>query len=547
MNYNTLRTAIASAINTPANPRISGAILQQQLIGIVNALDMGALYLGMAGPNTTPNAEANGFYFATQAGTYTNFLNSGATAITVSNGEIALLVRSGKAWAKEHMMTMPYIDPTTKHWIVDGLDSGVVAEGQEGQNAYVYIMYAASLPTADADMHSTPQAGDKWIGVYSGNLKEAPTTYNSYVWSKYVGEDGNSIGSFKYKSYDADAAADLVDVGDTTTEDIGGLSASQNTLDVIVLMPNAASSPTKTMMIATQDDGNNGYEFVYIGDLQNAIPNDIFSYQAKVALISLLSKVAYIDDNGQNYIDTLQNLLIQGVTVESITATLVQDAVIVDTMKANDTKPYITVVANMSDGTVISVDNFGVVGNLSAAGQADLTISALDKTTTLTVNVLHNYSDLITNFNHQSAGTAYQTCIAYGDDYVKIKASSTQYEIWIADSKGKTRWPDVVGKTLKIRVKWMLEGDAPRTPISAFVVNTTSLGTAYRIWDPLTLTQANDGYMEGTFVVDVNNFSSGSLTPTNDSAFGMVFQGMDTSNWAYIYDVQIIDVTPSNQ
>lgn len=193
MNYNSLRTAIAAAIKSPADPKISGSILQQQLIGIVNALDLGALYLGMAGPNTTPNAEANGFYFATQAGTYTNFLNSGATAITVSNGEIALLVRSGNAWAKEHMMTMPYIDPTTKHWIVDGLDSDVVAEGQEGQegqNAYVYIMYAASLPTADADIHSTPQAGDKWIGVYSGKLEAAPTAHTSYVWSKYVGDNG---------------------------------------------------------------------------------------------------------------------------------------------------------------------------------------------------------------------------------------------------------------------------------------------------------------------------------------------------------------------
>lgn len=132
MNYNTLRQAIAAAVRTPADPKISGSILQQQLLGIVNALDMGALYMGTAETSTRPDTEANGFYLALTAGTYANFTESGGTAIALGQGEIALIVRSGSAWAKVHVTTTPYIDPSSKHWIVDGHDSGIVAEGQDG-------------------------------------------------------------------------------------------------------------------------------------------------------------------------------------------------------------------------------------------------------------------------------------------------------------------------------------------------------------------------------------------------------------------------------
>ena len=73
--------------------------------------------------------------------------------------------------------------------------------GPQGENAYVHIKYAAAVPTSDNDMHPTPQTGDKYIGVYSGNLEEAPTAYTSYVWSKYVGDNGqdgrNAVNPFK--------------------------------------------------------------------------------------------------------------------------------------------------------------------------------------------------------------------------------------------------------------------------------------------------------------------------------------------------------------
>jgi hypothetical protein len=62
--------------------------------------------------------------------------------------------------------------------------------GAPGDNAYIHIKYAASVPTSDSDMHATPQSGDKFIGIYSGDSSTPPTSHTSYMWSKYVGENG---------------------------------------------------------------------------------------------------------------------------------------------------------------------------------------------------------------------------------------------------------------------------------------------------------------------------------------------------------------------
>ena len=92
MSYNqTLKTAIAASINTPADPRISGAIMQEQLMLVVNAMAAGAVYLGTAVPATVPTTEANCWFLATTPGTYTNFLDTSGNAITLSQGEAAVI------------------------------------------------------------------------------------------------------------------------------------------------------------------------------------------------------------------------------------------------------------------------------------------------------------------------------------------------------------------------------------------------------------------------------------------------------------------------
>jgi len=54
----------------------------------------------------------------------------------------------------------------------------------------LWLAYSAVLPTSDADIHQTKQAGDLYIGYYNGSSHTWPTTYNSYTWFKAVGDTG---------------------------------------------------------------------------------------------------------------------------------------------------------------------------------------------------------------------------------------------------------------------------------------------------------------------------------------------------------------------
>lgn len=110
MNFNqTLRNSIASAVNTPADPRISGAILQEQLLSVVNALDTGAKYMGVATPSTVPTTEANCFFLTSQEGTYANFTDTGGKAIVVNQGELAVIrsviYQDNLLWQKATLFT----------------------------------------------------------------------------------------------------------------------------------------------------------------------------------------------------------------------------------------------------------------------------------------------------------------------------------------------------------------------------------------------------------------------------------------------------------
>lgn len=63
------------------------------------------------------------------------------------------------------------------------------AKGDKGDNAYVWIRYAAQKPTAAS--HSFGVLPDNWMGVYSGNSATAPTDWTQYQWFEIKGEKGD--------------------------------------------------------------------------------------------------------------------------------------------------------------------------------------------------------------------------------------------------------------------------------------------------------------------------------------------------------------------
>ena len=158
-------------------------------------------------------------------------------------------------------------------------------------NTTVHIKYAATDTPNVNDMHDSIQSGDLYIGIYSDNNSSDSVNYNDYKWSKIVGIDGTNglsayqqwreagytgdetdflnslkahIAGFKSVSYDANAP---ITIGSTVSA-IDGFSASVDTMDKIVLMPN--SDNTATIMYittATQSGGTTTYAFSCIGEL----------------------------------------------------------------------------------------------------------------------------------------------------------------------------------------------------------------------------------------------------------------------------------------
>ena len=117
--------------------------------------------------------------------------------------------------------TLIFAGGTLSNWTYEGCIKGA--------NSYVHIKYAASSTPADADIHSTQQSGDKYIGVYSGNSSSAPTTASSYTWSKYAGDDGTDgndgttytpqIGTVTTGAAGSSASANVRTSGTTATFD----------------------------------------------------------------------------------------------------------------------------------------------------------------------------------------------------------------------------------------------------------------------------------------------------------------------------------------
>ena len=95
-NYATLKAAIEAVIRTNGNEEITGAVLQQSLLAMINSLGADYQYAGVATPSTAPGTpDQNVFYITTTPGTYQNF-----GGLSVDENEVAILKYNGE-WIKE--------------------------------------------------------------------------------------------------------------------------------------------------------------------------------------------------------------------------------------------------------------------------------------------------------------------------------------------------------------------------------------------------------------------------------------------------------------
>ena len=94
-NYATLKSAIQEVVKTNGNNEITGVLLQQSLLSMINSLGVGYQFVGIATPTTNPGIpDQKVFYIANGKGTYTNF-----GSLKVTEDEVIFLVWDN-AWHK---------------------------------------------------------------------------------------------------------------------------------------------------------------------------------------------------------------------------------------------------------------------------------------------------------------------------------------------------------------------------------------------------------------------------------------------------------------
>lgn len=135
-NWTKLKKAIADVIKTNGNQEITGAIMQQTLMSIVDNVGSNAQFGGVAVPSTVPaDTDGSVFYLASTQGTYPNF-----SGIKVDASEMAVFTKdTAGTWVKT---SLPIQHPTIKKPLLIG---GNVAAVTKGTGVVL------SVPTLNAD------------------------------------------------------------------------------------------------------------------------------------------------------------------------------------------------------------------------------------------------------------------------------------------------------------------------------------------------------------------------------------------------------------
>lgn len=108
----------------------------------------------------------------------------------------------------------------------------------------------------------------------------------------------------------------------------------------------------------------------------------------KQALLQCFGYVAWINDQGQSYYETLQTALYPPANLSSISAVYTQSGTVYDTDSLNDLKSDLVVTAHWDDSSTTTVTTYTLSGTL-ATGTSTIAVTYGGKTTTFTVTVTH--------------------------------------------------------------------------------------------------------------------------------------------------------------
>ena len=107
--YTNLKNAIKQVIKQNGNQEITGQLLQNTLLSMVDTLGTDYKYCGIATPTTVPSTdEGNMYYFAKESGSYTNFTDSAHTNLHIDEQGLYVFTKNAETdwWSSENLVSI---------------------------------------------------------------------------------------------------------------------------------------------------------------------------------------------------------------------------------------------------------------------------------------------------------------------------------------------------------------------------------------------------------------------------------------------------------
>lgn len=191
-----------------------------------------------------------------------------------------------------------------------------------------------------------------------------------------------------------------------------------------------------------------------VGDLKEEFDNfSGLSDDVKLALLQIASKVAYIDDDGQDYYDALYDALYPPANLVSISAVYTQSGTVYDTDSLDYLKEDLVVTATYDDASTETVTAYTLSGTLTV-GTSTITVSYGGKTTTFNVTVSEDIQGLLNRWDLKTS---------YTDDINNVVAESidgatstalpiTSSGVTMDSSRDALLFPNIFGYSRRIEI-----------------------------------------------------------------------------------------------
>ncbi len=154
-DYSILKSAIAAVIKQNGNNEITGELLQQALLSMINSLGAGYQFAGIATPTTNPGTpDYNVFYLATDPGVYANF-----NGVSLGEMQIGCFSYNGN-WDYKICNIQSYVGPPTVVSIpfVGNTDLDIV----DNNGNVIARFNGGDLQTKNFDSKNTPGEALIW-------------------------------------------------------------------------------------------------------------------------------------------------------------------------------------------------------------------------------------------------------------------------------------------------------------------------------------------------------------------------------------------------